>query len=51
MTKGTSRSEGWRERLSFIMDTFNKTITFALDLEESNRFTYTERVAGYRFRV
>lgn len=39
MTKGTIRSEGWRERLCFIMDTFNKTITFVLDLIESNRFT------------
>lgn len=51
MTKGKSRSEGWRERLSFIVDTFNKTITFVLDLVESNRFTYTEGVAGSRFRV
>lgn len=33
------------------MDTFKETITFVLDLGDSNRFTYTDRVAGNRIMV
>ena len=33
------------------MDTFKDTITFVLDLGDSNRFTYTDGMARSRFMV